>query len=229
MTSIAIGQVIQQAIKTLSLNDIEEAHLEAELLTSHVLGFSRTELFIHLENTLSPKQTEEIDQLIQRRLNHEPIAYILGHREFFGLEFYVNSDTLIPRPETELLVEKALDLTSNYHPPIHSIADIGTGCGAIAIALAVHLPQVEVYAIDISAPALEVAVVNCQRHKVADHIHLLQGDLLEPLTESVDLIVANLPYVSDHALVALSDEIRLFEPARALAGGSLSRYPKPMA
>ncbi|PIU55255.1 MAG: peptide chain release factor N(5)-glutamine methyltransferase, partial [Chloroflexi bacterium CG07_land_8_20_14_0_80_51_10] len=199
------------------LNGIEEAHLEAELLLRYVLGIGRAELHIRLEDTLSSKQAQELNQLIQRRLSHEPTAYITGHKEFFGLNFYVSYSTLIPRPETEMLVEKALELASNCSSM--TIADVGTGCGAIAIALAVHLAQAEVYAIDISAPALEVAALNSERHDVASRVHLLQGNLLQSLTDSVDLILANLPYVSDQGMRRLSDEIRLFEPKLALSGG----------
>ena len=214
---MTLRQSLHEATETLTLNGIEEAHLEAELLLRYVLGIGRAELHIRLEDTLSSKQAQELNQLIQRRLSHEPTAYITGHKEFFGLNFYVSYSTLIPRPETEMLVEKALELASNCSSTI--IADVGTGCGAIAIALAVHLAQAEVYAIDISAPALEVAALNSERHDVASRVHLLQGNLLQSLTDSVDLILANLPYVSDQGMRRLSDEIRLFEPKLALSGG----------
>lgn len=214
---MTLRQSLHEATETLTLNGIEEAHLEAELLLRYVLGIGRAELHIRLEDTLSSKQAQELNQLIQRRLSHEPTAYITGHKEFFGLDFYVSYSTLIPRPETEMLVEKALELASNCSSM--TIADVGTGCGAIAIALAVHLAQAEVYAIDISAPALEVAALNSERHDVASRVHLLQGNLLQSLTDSVDLILANLPYVSDQGMRRLSDEIRLFEPKLALSGG----------
>jgi len=214
---MTLRQSLHEATETLMLNGIEEAHLEAELLLRYVLGIGRAELHIRLEDTLSSKQAQELNQLIQRRLSHEPTAYITGHKEFFGLNFYVSYSTLIPRPETEMLVEKALELASNCSSM--TIADVGTGCGAIAIALAVHLAQAEVYAIDISAPALEVAALNSERHDVASRVHLLQGNLLQSLTDSVDLILANLPYVSDQGMRRLSDEIRLFEPKLALSGG----------
>ncbi len=214
---MTLRQSLHEATETLTLNGIEEAHLEAELLLRYVLGIGRAELHIRLEDTLSSKQAQELNQLIQRRLSHEPTAYITGHKEFFGLNFYVSYNTLIPRPETEMLVEKALELASNCSSM--TIADVGTGCGAIAIALAVHLAQAEVYAIDISAPALEVAALNSERHDVASRVHLLQGNLLQSLTDSVDLILANLPYVSDQGMRRLSDEIRLFEPKLALSGG----------
>jgi release factor glutamine methyltransferase len=213
---MTVREALRKATETLTLNRFEEASLEAEILLRYLLGFSRVELHLRLEDSFSAEQTQELDQLIQRRLSHEPIAYITGQKEFFGLDFYVSCDTLIPRPETELLVEKALELTGNR--TLLAIADIGTGCGAIAIALAVHLPQTEVYAIDISAAALKVAALNCERLRVASRVHLLHGDLLQPLGK-VDLIVANLPYVSDREMGELSDDVRLFEPAIALSGG----------
>ncbi len=213
---MSVKEALRKAIETLTLHRFEEAPLEAEVLLRHLLGIGRVELHLRLGDSLPPEQTAELDRLIRRRLSHEPIAYITGHKEFFGLEFRVNANTLIPRPETELLVEKALELAGSHTSP--TIADVGTGCGAIAIALAVHLPQAEVYAVDISAAALEVAALNCERHQVTGRVHLLQGDLLQPIT-GLDFILANLPYVSDRQMQGLSDEVRLFEPARALSGG----------
>ncbi|MCL0036011.1 peptide chain release factor N(5)-glutamine methyltransferase [Dehalococcoidia bacterium] len=215
---MTVKEALGKAIETLTLKRFEEAALEAELLLRHLLGFSRVELHLRLEDSLSAEQTQELDQLIQRRLGHEPIAYITGHREFFGLDFHVSCDTLVPRPETELLVEKALELAGNR--TLLAIADVGTGCGALAVALAVHLPQAEVYAVDISAAALEVAAFNCERHRVTSRVHLLRGDLLQPFAcQGFDLVVANLPYVNDREMGELSDEVRLFEPAPALSGG----------
>ena len=157
----------------------------------------------------------DFERLIKRRLGGEPTAYITGHREFYGLDFYVDRRVLIPRPESELLVEKTLCLAQNH--PVSTIADIGTGCGAIAISLALNLPQAKIYATDISAPALKVARVNCQRHGVADRVCLLAGDMLDPLPESVDLIIANLPYV--RVLEVSQMGLANFEPQLALSGG----------
>ncbi|MBM3132900.1 MAG: peptide chain release factor N(5)-glutamine methyltransferase, partial [Chloroflexi bacterium] len=129
----------------------------------------------------------------------------------------VTPDTLIPRPETELLVDKALELASGRS--IKSVADIGTGCGAIAIVLAVNLPRSEVYAIDLSQSALKIASENARRLGAAKRVRFLEGDLLEPLPLPVDLIAANLPYVTDAEMTGLADDVRLFEPRTALAGG----------
>jgi release factor glutamine methyltransferase len=201
------------ARQALVANNIDDAPLEGELLLRKALDLSRVKLYQSLENELSPGQEEGLWHLVERRLKGEPTAYITGHREFYGLDFFVDPRVLIPRPESELLVEKLLVLAQNRIAPV--IADIGTGCGAIAINLALNLPQAKIYASDISAPALEVALVNCQKHGVANRIHLLQGDMLEPLPETVDFIVANLPYVKKTELDA-----RGFEPALALDGGT---------
>jgi release factor glutamine methyltransferase len=204
---------LSRARQALVANNIDDAPLEGELLLRQALDLSRVQLYQSLESELSLKQQDILELLIERRLKGEPAAYIIGHREFYGLDFCVDPRVLIPRPESELLVEKLLSLAKNRIEPV--IADIGTGCGAIAISLALNLPQAKIYASDISAPALEVARVNCQKHGVADRIRLLYGDMLEPLPEPVDFIVANMPYVKNSALDA-----RGFEPFLALNGGT---------
>lgn len=168
---------------------------------------------------MSREQTIAFSKLLQRRINHEPTAYITGHKEFFGIDFIVTPDTIIPRPDTETLVEKAIELARTRLPESCLIADIGTGCGAIAIALAKHLPEAKIYATDISIPALEVANSNCQRHGVNEMVILLHGDVLEPLPEPVHLIVSNLPYIRESELSAMPPEIAMYEPQIAFASG----------
>ena len=212
---MTLKQALSQARGLLAASDIEDAALESELLLRHALKISRVQLYLDLSRELSPKQEETFWCLVKRRLNGEPTAYITGHREFYGFDFYVAPDVLVPRPESELLVEKALYLA--HHRNISTIAEIGTGSGAIAISLALNLPQAKIYATDISAPALEVALFNCQKHGVANRICLLQGDMLDPLPEPVDLIVANLPYVREAELPPTG--LASFEPMLALNGG----------
>ncbi len=217
---MTIGEALHKASKTLAAHLFEEASLEAEILLMHVLGVDRAKLYALLGEELSGGDAEVLAQLVNRRLTNEPVAYIVGHREFFGYDFHVAPGVLIPRPESELLVEETLDFVRGYFPeedPI--IAEIGTGSGAIAISLALLLPKAEIYATDISARALEIARVNCERHGVQDRVHLLEGDVLAPLPEPVDIIIANLPYIGDEELEELGDEIRMFEPLEALAGG----------
>jgi len=213
---LTLKQALSRARDILAENNVEDAPLECELLLRHVLKISRIQLYLDLDQELSPQQEQIFWRLVQRRLNGEPTAYITGHREFYGLDFYVDPRVLIPRPESELLVEKALGVAQNH--PLSTIADIGTGCGAIAISLALNLPQAKIYATDISAAALKVALVNCQKHGVADRVHLLQGNMLDLVPEPVDLIIANLPYVKQSELAPLSPA--KFEPLLALNGGS---------
>ncbi len=219
---MTLKQALSHAHETLAASNIEDAPLESELLLRHVLKINRVQLYLDLDHQLSPQQEEAFRQLIERRLGHEPVAYITGQCEFYGLDFYVDPRVLIPRPESELLVEEAISFLGKRsaginHP--HLIAEIGTGSGAISVALARHLPRTRIYATDISPSALEVAAINCQRHGVANQVQLLAGNMLEVLPEPVDLIVANLPYIRDSEMEGLSPEIRMFEPKLALAGG----------
>lgn len=197
---------------------VEDAALEAELLLMHAMGIDRASLYVRLNDDLSSQYSDALSGLLARRLEREPSAYILGHREFYGLDFYVGHGVLIPRPETELLVEEAAALVQHNFPsgdPV--IADIGTGSGAIAVSLARLFRKATVYATDISAQALDVAALNCVRHGV--RVELLEGDLLAPLPQVVDIIAANLPYVRDDEMDGLSREIRDYEPRVALSGG----------
>lgn len=210
---MTLKQALLSARQTLAENDVEDAPLEGELLLRHALNIDRVQLYLALDRELSPQEEETLQRLVQRRSAGEPTAYITSHREFYRLDFYVNPHVLIPRPESELLVEKALTLAKNH--PRFTIADIGTGSGAIAVSLALELSRSKIYATDISTAALEVARINCQKHGVADRVYLLKGSLLEPLPEPVDLIIANLPYVRQSELAPLN-----FEPRLALDGGS---------
>jgi release factor glutamine methyltransferase len=205
------GQALAAARRRLEADGVEEAPLEGEVLLRHVLSVSRAGLFAGLETGMTPAQKKALDRMLERRLSGEPSAYITGVREFYGLEFRVDPSVLIPRPESELIVEKAISLAQGRE--IAAIADIGTGSGAIAVSLAVNLPGVAVYATDISAAALEVARANARRHGVESRIIFLQGHLLEPLPGPVDMVVANLPYVRRADLSPKG------EPVEALDGG----------
>lgn len=219
---MTLRETLCQARDVLAPHSKADARLEAELLMMDALRVGKTELYLQLEQPLSTTDTESFWWLVQRRLGHEPTAYILGNWQFYGIDFYIDRHALIPRPESELLVEEALKLAEDHFPlgTTCSIADVGTGSGAIAIALALHLPEAKIYATDISATALEVARINCQKHGMTRRVQLLIGNMLEPLPEPVDIIVANLPYVRDSELSHLSPEIQMFEPEIALAGGA---------
>jgi release factor glutamine methyltransferase len=191
------------------------------VLLAHVLGWNRARLYARPEHMLTHPQQKAFLTAVQRRAGHEPVPYIVGHREFYRLDFLVDRRVLIPRPETELLVEKVLEVAVRQEMgkgrPL--LADVGTGSGIVAIALAVNLPRATVYATDTSPDALVVAAANVARHGVDSRVHLLQGDLLQPLPERVHLIVANLPYVPAGRLPSLAPDVVEYEPLAALDGG----------
>ena len=208
---------LAQAANLLEHAGLEEARLDAEVLLAHTLGLTRAQLYARLDQRMSPQDRERYQPLIARRARHEPVAYIVGHKAFYGLDLFVDQRTLIPRPETELLVEQAIEMT--HARSLRLIADVGTGCGAIAVSLAVYLPEATFYALEASPEALAVAQTNCRRHGVEGRVHTLLGDLLSPLPQPVDLIVANLPYIPREELQSLPRTIRDYEPLAALDGG----------
>jgi release factor glutamine methyltransferase len=221
--------------------DEVEAEIEAEVLLRYALEISapgqlagplarptnasgravtRSALYARHEDEIEPQVAECFGELLTRRLGREPSAYITGRREFYGLEFKVTPDVLIPRPETEQVVESAIKLARYEAQRTRlRIADIGTGSGAIAVALAKALPSAEVYATDVSRAALSVAAENARRHGVERRIAFRSGHLLTPLRDYVDLIVANLPYVTTEDWGRLDPELREHEPRLALDGG----------
>jgi len=196
-----------------------ESDLDARLLAQHVLGWT-TERFLTDAHAREPEGfSPQYETLVARRATREPLAYIVGVREFWGLELEVTPDVLIPRPATELIVEAMLELFRDRAAPL-SVADICTGCGCVAVAIAHERPAATVVATDISREALEVARRNAIRHGVGDRITFCYGDLLQGIEHRVDAIVANPPYVVDRAGPALQPEVRDYEPAVALFGGT---------
>ncbi len=232
-----IRDALREGRRLLEAAGSEEAALETELLLLRSLRWDRVRLYQRLTAEMPPKARQRYQRLMSRRLQHEPLAYILGHREFFGLDFAVTRAAIIPRPETEVLVELTIAYARDrFAGAPFALADVGVGCGAIAVAVAVSLPNARILAIDISKRALALARRNAQRHRVQDRITFLWGDLLEPLRERpayyepnrgtspdsgqrVDVIVANLPYVPTADLAAAPPEIREHEPRRGLDGG----------
>jgi release factor glutamine methyltransferase len=206
-------QALARARQYLAAADPQATPLEAEVLLRHILGVGRAELFRDFQQEISPEIESAFLALVDRRRLGEPIAYLIGHREFYGLDFFVDQRVLIPRPESESLVEQALRIVAEH--PVRTVADIGTGSGAIAVCLARQLPEVKIFATDISPAALEVARQNAARHEVAGRIIFLEGDLLDPLPEMVDIIIINPPYI---AAASLTGPVG-FEPATALDGG----------
>jgi release factor glutamine methyltransferase len=196
----------------------ERAHFDSGSLLLHALGRERAWLLAHPDEELGVKTQRVAGELFDRRLHGEPIQYITGEAEFYGLTFQVTRDVLIPRPETEHLVEEAIELASRFAEP--RIVDVGTGSGAIAVALAHQLHRARITAIDLSAAALRIARANAIRNEAA-RIRLLEGDLLAPVArEQFEIVVSNPPYVPESDRASLAVEVREFEPPEALFAGS---------
>jgi release factor glutamine methyltransferase len=206
-----VKEALEKVRKRLAYAGIEEAGLESELLLQYLLCLNSVRLFLEHDEELMGTQSKLLDDLVERRLTGEPLAYILGKLEFFGREFTISPLVLIPRPETEHLVEKAIEIAARIPSPV--IADIGTGSGVIAVSLATELPGARIFAVDISEPVLDVARSNARHHGVESRISFLYGDLAEPLPEPVDILIANLPYVKS------TDCSGMTEPRLALDGG----------
>ena len=225
---VTVREALRLANFVLKEAQIETPRLDAEVLLARHLGITRSRLLAGLDFALDPEIEKGYHVLVERRSLHEPVAYIIGYKEFYGLKIQVDRRVPIPRPETEILVEVALASTRQGKSPI---VEVGTGSGAVAVVLAVNLPQAEIYATDLSPAALEVAEENCRRHNVLDRISLLQGDLLEPLPEPVALVVANLPYLSRQELEEAPPEVAEYEPRRAFNGGlnGLDQYRRLFA
>lgn len=198
--------------------DDGEAALDAELLARHVLGWDRATLLIRARDPAPPAFDTRYDPLIARRAAREPIAYITGHHEFWGLDFEITPDVLVPRPETEIIIEEAV-ASAAAQGPYRTIADVGTGSGCIAIALALEFPAARIVATDTSPAALAVARRNATRHDAASRITFVQCDLLETTGVTAELIASNPPYVAAADAAGLPPEVSRYEPAQALFGG----------
>ncbi len=215
-----IAEIYQEAVKRLAAANIPDAHIDAALLLCHLLKCNRAQLFLEGGQQVSPEHVVEFHQFLARRLRHEPLAYILGEQEFWSLSFYVSPDVLIPRPETEELLELALATVrkNNLSGPI---LELGTGSGVIAIVLALEIPGAMVYTLDRSLEALQVAAVNVRNHNVGDRVYLINSDWLAGirLTPRFELIVSNPPYIAREVMHSLQPEVEAFEPHLALDGG----------
>ena len=193
------------------------ATLDAEVLARQVLGWDRARFLADRENKATSVFLLQYEPLVARRERREPVSYILGTREFWGLDFEVGPDVLIPRPETELIIEETLALTATGSSPV--VMDIGTGSGCIAVALAREIPRARVIATDVSRHALDVARRNAARHGVADRIRFVETSFLDGIAEMADVIVSNPPYVPLMSEPALTPEVREYEPPVAVFAG----------
>lgn len=243
--SSTVGRALAAANQRLRGCGVDTPRLDAELLLAYVLGRDRVYLYTHTDRLLSEEERTRFERLIERRRRREPVAYLVGSRTFYGLDFAVDSRVLIPRPETELMVETVIAtvnvmsqrvaVTSSRArgqrlsglmagemaalPEMVTMADVGTGSGAIAISVAIHCPSVLVWASDVSPDTLTVTQRNVHAHGVANQVRLVQGFLLHPIPEPVDIITANLPYIPTSNIDRLAPEIATYEPRQALDGG----------
>jgi release factor glutamine methyltransferase len=216
---MTIGDALSWATGLVASSGTDTPRLDAEVLLGHVLALSRAHLYAHWNEPLAPEASKAYHQLVLRRAAREPVAYLIGEKAFYDVELFVDRCVLIPRPETEHLVDAALAWCCTQRMRPLTIADVGTGSGALAVVLACHYPAARVWAVDISAEALSVARRNVERHGLEARITLVRGDLLGSLVAGFDLIVANLPYVARGELSGLPADVARYEPWVALDGG----------
>jgi release factor glutamine methyltransferase len=219
-TVMTIGDLRHDAVQRLKAAGIDEAEIEADLLLGQLFCCSRAQLVLARNQQVSAATIRHFENLLARRLRREPLAYIFGEWEFWSLPFEVNPAVLIPRPETEQLLEAALRALKADGGG-QRLIDLGTGSGVIPVVLALELPEAEVYALDCSWPALRVAMANARRHGVADRIHFLASDWLAGIRRQpfFNAVLANPPYIACSALAGLEPEVREFEPHLALTAG----------
>ena len=205
-------EVLTRAASHLQQHGSTSARLDAEVLLAHALGVGRIDLYVRFDHTMSEQELARYRGLVASRARGAPVAYLVGHKEFMGLDFLVTPAVLVPNPDTEVLVQRAVAIARERGGAVRA-ADVGTGSGCIAIALAHYAPEAEVWAGDISRAALEVATRNVEKHGLAGRVHLVEGDLLAPFRREFDLVCANLPYLCGDA--GLPAEVRA-QPANAL-------------
>ena len=217
-----VGRLLSWTADYLKRHGSESPRLDAEVLLAEVLGCQRIELYTAFDTVPGEEPRAAFREMVRRRAEGAPVAYLVGHREFYSLNFRVTPDVLIPRPETEFLVVALLDLARRRPPqrPL-AICDVGTGSGIIAVCAAKHLPNAQVTALDISAAALEVARSNAAAHRVQGRIEFIESDLLSavPPDRQFDFIVSNPPYVTEAELAALASTVKDHEPRQALVAG----------
>jgi release factor glutamine methyltransferase len=221
MNEWTIQKLLTWVTEYLTQKGVDSPRLSAELLLSHVLGLKRIELYTQYNKVVAQEQLTQLRDLVKRAGEHEPVAYLVGRTEFYSIEFEVTPDCLIPRPETELLVQRSIEFLRKRTGP-QQVCDLCTGCGIIAVAIAKNVPEAKVVATDISEPALAGATKNIEKHKLAERIDLRHGDLFEPLVPQLDLfdlIVSNPPYVTAADYETLDKNVKDYEPRIALYAG----------
>lgn len=216
--------ILNRTTDYFTAKQIESPRLNAEILIAQVLKMTRVQLYLNFEKPLSEAEIEQIRSLVRRRIKHEPLQYITGESEFFSQAFKVNRHTLIPRPETEILVECVIEKCQSIPSDSIQLLDVGTGCGNIAISIAKNVARVVALGIDVQPQTLEVASENAQRHHVHDRVQFKLIDIFDPhsirqINALFDIIVSNPPYIPEDEFRILPPEVKNFEPAIALHGG----------
>jgi len=218
-----ISKILKLAASFLEKHGVQDPRLDSELLLGKILNLSRVEIYTDFFHPLTPFEIDKYRKFIDARAKGKPVAYILGEKPFRNLNLKVNQDVLIPRPETELVVEKAIGLAGSLGKKLIKLVDLGTGSGAIALSIAQEVPGAFVFALDVSEKAIRVAKGNAEIHGLQDKIEFVCGDLFEGLSDNlkndIDVIVSNPPYIPSEKISKLQREIRDFEPLLALDGG----------
>ncbi|MCC5912679.1 MAG: peptide chain release factor N(5)-glutamine methyltransferase [Clostridiaceae bacterium] len=227
---ITVREILQEAVQKFKAADIDTPQLDAEVILCHLLKLDRIKLHIYPEMEISREICQRYWENVEKRLNHMPVQYITKQQEFMGLDLLVEEGVLIPRGDTEVLVEKVIDLYNQHYAPGEiKLMDIGTGSGAIAVSLGHYIKDSQIYAIDISPKALEVAEKNRNYHELQDKITLLEGSLFAPLEGkdlkgTFDFIVSNPPYIPPEVVETLASNVKDYEPRLALEGGEDGLY-----
>ena len=216
--TVPLLEVLRGTERYLADRGVENPRLNAEHLLAHALGLKRMELYLQFDRPLTESERAPLRDLVKRRGAREPLQHVLGTAEFHGRTFACDKRALVPRPETEQLVELALEIAKDK--PAATILDIGTGSGVIALTIALELPSATLHATDLSPDALALAAENAARHALTDRLVFHQADLLPPDDARFDLIIANLPYIPAEDIAALSPEVR-HDPSSALDGGAV--------
>jgi release factor glutamine methyltransferase len=216
---IALVEVLQKSAALFKQKGIDSPRLDAELIVGHVLALDRVALYLQHDRPLGDTEVDHIRELVRRRARREPLAYVLGRREFWSMDLLVRPGVLVPRPDTETLVEAALELVPEGER--FFVADVGTGSGAVALAIAKERPESRLFATDIADEPLRVAKENATRLGLGDRIAFLKGPLLEPIPPDrpIDLVVSNAPYIPTADIATLMPDVRDHEPRQALDGG----------
>ncbi|MBS19878.1 MAG: protein-(glutamine-N5) methyltransferase, release factor-specific [Chloroflexi bacterium] len=215
---VKVKEILYAISKRLQEFEVPDSDLEAEILVRHTLKLDRETIFREFEKDLLKSEEQSVYSLLDKRLEGYPLSYITGKREFYGIDIEIGEGVLIPRQETEILVQTAITISKKMRKENIKIADIGTGSAAISIAIALNIPNSLVYACDISYEALEIATENINKYSLEDKILLNQGDLLEPILDEMDIILSNPPYIPNFQISSLPQEV-LNEPRIALDGG----------